>query len=68
MVNLIGDIPDAARNLENAALHDYGKEPRPGRKLGHITIVADTAEERDTIVAGFVETVTQSTSAPENTA
>ena len=28
-------------------LHDYGKSPRPGRKLGHCTIVARTAAERD---------------------
>ncbi|MGH2630933.1 MAG: hypothetical protein ACRDHI_10310 [Actinomycetota bacterium] len=26
-------------------MHDYGKEPRPGRKLGHITIRADAEDE-----------------------
>ena len=47
MVNLIGEIPDAARSLEIGVLHDYGKSPRPGRKLGHITVTADSAAERD---------------------
>mgnify|MGYP001819054771 FL=1 len=47
MVNLIGEIPDTARALETGVLHDYGKLPRPGRKLGHITVTAETAAERD---------------------
>jgi 5-(carboxyamino)imidazole ribonucleotide synthase len=47
MMNLIGEIPDAARALETGVLHDYGKSPRPGRKLGHITVTAETAVERD---------------------
>lgn len=48
MVNIIGEMPDAARQLaDDAVLHDYGKAPRPGRKLAHITIVGETAEERD---------------------
>ena len=42
MVNLIGAMPDRADVLAipGAHLHDYGKEPRPGRKLGHITVRA----------------------------
>jgi 5-(carboxyamino)imidazole ribonucleotide synthase len=47
MVNLIGTIPERARGLSDVALHDYGKSPRPGRKLGHITTVADSASQRD---------------------
>lgn len=49
MLNLIGEIPPAARGLAipRCSLHDYGKSPREGRKLGHITVVADTADERD---------------------
>lgn len=49
MLNLIGGIPEAARRLgiPDCWLHDYGKSPRPGRKLGHITVVADSAGERD---------------------
>ena len=49
MLNLIGDIPRAARQLRMPGcwLHDYGKSPREGRKLGHITVVAESAAERD---------------------
>jgi 5-(carboxyamino)imidazole ribonucleotide synthase len=50
MINLIGEIPDTLRDLEIGHLHDYGKTPRPGRKLGHITVVADTPEGRDALV------------------
>jgi 5-(carboxyamino)imidazole ribonucleotide synthase len=49
MVNFIGTLPDRDRvlALPGAHHHDYGKAPRPGRKLGHCTIVARTAAERD---------------------
>ncbi len=58
MVNLIGDIPDAARALEQGVLHDYGKAPRPGRKLGHITVTAESAAERDALVDIIKQNVT----------
>ena len=47
MINLIGFMPDATKVLKipGAHLHDYGKEPRAGRKLGHLTIRADSLEE-----------------------
>jgi 5-(carboxyamino)imidazole ribonucleotide synthase len=43
MLNLIGAIPDPAVVLAvpGARLHLYGKAPRPGRKLGHVTVTAD---------------------------
>jgi 5-(carboxyamino)imidazole ribonucleotide synthase len=43
MVNLIGNIPEtvAVAAIAGAHLHLYGKDPRPGRKLGHVTVVAD---------------------------
>ena len=43
MVNLIGTVPDAAAvaAVKGAHLHLYGKEPRPGRKLGHVTVVGN---------------------------
>jgi 5-(carboxyamino)imidazole ribonucleotide synthase len=61
MINLIGEIPAAARHLDNGVLHDYGKSPRPGRKLGHITVTAETAGECDRLMAQISETVTPST-------
>jgi 5-(carboxyamino)imidazole ribonucleotide synthase len=43
MVNAIGTPPDAAAVLAvpGAHLHLYGKTPRPGRKVGHVTVRAD---------------------------
>lgn len=42
MVNLIGGWPDPATVLAvpGAHLHLYGKQPRRGRKVGHITVCA----------------------------
>ena len=51
MLNLIGSAPDASAVLavNDAHLHWYGKEPRPGRKVGHVTVRAPdyaTLEQR----------------------
>ena len=53
MVNLLGDLwasgePDwaAALAMPDVALHLYGKsEPRPGRKMGHLTALGGTVDE-----------------------
>jgi 5-(carboxyamino)imidazole ribonucleotide synthase len=47
MVNLIGTLPDLAAILAipGSYLHLYDKTPRPGRKLGHVTLRADDADE-----------------------
>jgi 5-(carboxyamino)imidazole ribonucleotide synthase len=52
MVNFIGNLPscDAILALPGVHWHDYGKEPRPGRKIGHCTVVATSAVERDRLV------------------
>jgi 5-(carboxyamino)imidazole ribonucleotide synthase len=49
MVNFIGTMPGRAAvlALPGVHYHDYGKTPRAGRKLGHCTIVASSAAERD---------------------
>jgi 5-(carboxyamino)imidazole ribonucleotide synthase len=46
MLNLIGSEPSAYDVLavEGAHLHRYGKESRPGRKLGHVTVIATDAD------------------------
>jgi 5-(carboxyamino)imidazole ribonucleotide synthase len=53
MVNLIGvgSQPDPGRRLplalatEGAHVHLYAKQSRPGRKIGHVTALAATAED-----------------------
>jgi len=55
MVNLLGDTWDGgeprwerALASSGVSLHLYGKaEPRPGRKMGHLTAVAATVEEAE---------------------
>jgi len=46
MVNLIGELPDPAAVLAipGAHLHLYGKQPRAGRKVGHVTVLAETED------------------------
>jgi 5-(carboxyamino)imidazole ribonucleotide synthase len=46
MLNLIGELPESSDVLAvpDAHLHLYGKSPRPGRKLGHITLRAASPE------------------------
>ncbi|MEM6511788.1 MAG: 5-(carboxyamino)imidazole ribonucleotide synthase [Pseudomonadota bacterium] len=46
MKNLIGRMPGGQFD----GIHDYGKSERPGRKLGHITVTASTAEVRDDLL------------------
>ncbi len=58
MINLIGHIPETTRDLADGVLHDYGKSARPGRKLGHITVVASSAEDRDALIEYIGRSVT----------
>ena len=53
MLNLIGTTPSAADVLAvpGAHLHLYGKEPRPDRKLGHITLLEPTSERERELLA-----------------
>lgn len=46
MLNWIGEMPAAMPVLQEAGghWHDYGKESRGGRKVGHATVRADDAE------------------------
>ncbi|MGQ9735183.1 MAG: 5-(carboxyamino)imidazole ribonucleotide synthase [Thermaceae bacterium] len=59
MLNLIGKRPNFARVLEvsGAHLHWYGKEVRPGRKVGHITLLAQTEKEREEGLKTLLELV-----------
>lgn len=44
MFNWVGTLPDRDRALRVPGLHwhDYGKAPKPGRKIGHATLTAET--------------------------
>jgi 5-(carboxyamino)imidazole ribonucleotide synthase len=58
MVNCVATMPDrdAVLAIPGAHLHDYGKEPRPGRKLGHVTVTAADEATLEGRLAG-VETL-----------
>ena len=66
MANLLGDIwqnrePDwvAALTDPRVKLHLYGKaEPKPGRKMGHITATAETVEQAVELVESARERLT----------
>jgi 5-(carboxyamino)imidazole ribonucleotide synthase len=60
MRNLIGNMPAREQLLaiDGLHLHDYGKAARPGRKLGHCTLLAkesDTARSGLQAVAAVLE-------------
>ena len=54
MVNLIGTVPPLERMLAipGAHVHLYGKEPRPARKLGHVTLVGEGLAALDELLPG----------------
>jgi 5-(carboxyamino)imidazole ribonucleotide synthase len=53
MFNLISELPDVAEVLAvpGARLHLYDKAPRPGRKLGHVTLVDASDHDLDRVRA-----------------
>jgi len=59
MINFVGQMPDPERLLaiDSLAFHDYGKEPRPGRKLGHCTITRTTAKQRNQVLADTLKLI-----------
>jgi 5-(carboxyamino)imidazole ribonucleotide synthase len=59
MINFLGKVPDRERLLaiEGLAFHDYGKDPRPGRKLGHCTILKRRSKDRDRALADTLKLI-----------
>jgi 5-(carboxyamino)imidazole ribonucleotide synthase len=59
MVNFLGNMPDRARllGIEGLAFHDYGKEARPGRKLGHCTILKSRVKDRNLALADALKLI-----------
>ncbi len=60
MLNLIGVEPNPrdVLQLEHVHLHWYGKSVRPERKVGHITVVGETAKDlqkKVTLLEGVLE-------------
>ena len=47
MYNFIGSVPPAGRSAREPGRQAarYGKGPRPGRKVGHVTLRTESAEE-----------------------
>ncbi|WP_304224067.1 5-(carboxyamino)imidazole ribonucleotide synthase [Gracilinema caldarium] len=56
MINCIGSLPkrEAILAIPGAHYHDYGKEGRPGRKVGHYTLTAASDEALDELIRRFV--------------
>jgi 5-(carboxyamino)imidazole ribonucleotide synthase len=65
MINLIGDMPprDDVLSIPGAHWHDYGKLPRAGRKLGHITLCAVSQQQFDERLAQL-EALLQNSTTP----
>lgn len=43
--DLAGRYPAALRAFPEAKFHFYGKAPRPGRKVGHVTVAGDDVDD-----------------------
>src|SRR5256885_14544517 len=54
------------RSIPGAHLHDYTKAPRPGRKVGHVTVTAPDTSELRTRVAARSEEHTSELQSPCN--
>ena len=61
MLNLVGTLPplDRLLSIPGVRVHLYDKAPRPGRKLGHVNVVAgdpstvrETLEQVERLIAG----------------
>ena len=63
MINFISQLPpvNEVLNVPGSHYHHYGKQHKPGRKLGHLTICSDLAETveslAETLVAQISSTV-----------
>jgi 5-(carboxyamino)imidazole ribonucleotide synthase len=59
MINFLGKMPDRERllSVDGLAFHDYGKDPRPGRKLGHCTILKKRTTERNSALADALKLI-----------
>lgn len=65
MLNLVGALPpmDTLLALPHVHVHLYGKAPRPGRKIGHLTV---WAEDRAQLDARFAEACAHAGATPQS--
>jgi 5-(carboxyamino)imidazole ribonucleotide synthase len=58
MVNLIGSVPPEGSfdSDHDVHLHLYGKASRPGRKLGHVTVIGPDPDTRDRVLGRVTQT------------
>jgi 5-(carboxyamino)imidazole ribonucleotide synthase len=59
MINFLGELPDRKRllQIDGLAFHDYGKEARPGRKVGHCTILKAGIADRNRALANALKLI-----------
>lgn len=59
MVNIIGDEPrpGALQSMPEAHVHMYGKAPRAGRKIGHVTLNAPSEQQLDALLERFTRVI-----------
>jgi len=59
MINFLATMPSRERllDIDGLAFHDYGKEPRPGRKLGHCTVLKSRRSERNLALADALKLI-----------
>jgi phosphoribosylaminoimidazole carboxylase len=75
MLNILGGINadshkpilNEAIVIPNAALHMYGKEPKPGRKIGHITVLHQSMKAAEHAISNLI-TLTDSLRAERKSA
>ena len=55
MINCIGELMPLHKVLQEsgAHFHDYGKQPRPGRKVGHVTLCAEDSNNINRLLDEF---------------
>lgn len=58
MFNILNKMPEKSKLLEfnGVCLHDYGKSPAPGRKLGHITLLGNRLQHTVTSIETLLKT------------
>ena len=64
--NLHDQAAEAAKSISGAHIHMYGKgESRPGRKMGHVTILASSVNEAEERVSPLIRLLDHSGEVPK---